>query len=283
MSESVNSAAMEKEQLETLKTYFDMAWPMASGILLGLVIFIAGWIVAGWAKKIALSAAQRAKLDEALARFLSSIARYTVLAATVIAALEELGVKTTSLVAVLASAGLAVGLALQGSLSNFASGVLILFFRPINLEDFVTAGGATGTVKDIGLFTTTVITLDNEKVIIPNSAITAANVQNFTVLGKRRAKISIGVAYGEDMDKALEVLLGAAQRADLVLPDPEPAVAFVGFGASSLDFLVLTYATPENWIAMQHNVRKAIYEDLNKAGIEIPFNQIVVHRAEAAA
>jgi small conductance mechanosensitive channel len=277
----LSPVTVEHVELEELKTYYDIAWPFVSSILMGIVIFVVGWIASRWAHKLTLNAARRAKVDEALVRFFASIARYSVLAATVIAALGEVGIQTTSLVAVFASAGLAVGLALQGSLANFASGVLILFFRPINLGDVVSVAGEAGKVTDIGLFTTTLTTLDNHKIIVPNASVTGGNITNYSVLGRRRAQISIGVAYGVDLEKAMKALQAAADRAELVLKDPAPAVAFVGFGASSLDFLVLPWAEPDDFIPMTHNVRKAIYEELEKADIEIPFNQIVVHQAAA--
>ncbi len=270
---------MEDLELEKLKTYYDMAWPLVSSLLMGILIFVVGWLASKWIHKLTVRACATAKLDEALGRFFASITRYSVLAATVIAALGEVGIQTTSLVAVFASAGLAVGLALQGSLANFASGVLILFFRPINLGDVVTVAGESGSVTDIGLFATTLTTLDNHKIIVPNAAVTGGNITNYSVLGRRRAKIEIGVAYGVDLNKAQAALQKAADRAALVLKDPAPAVAFVGFGASSLDFLVLTWAKPEEFIPMMHNVRVAIYEELAAADIEIPFTQIVVHQA----
>jgi len=275
--------------IETLKSWYEMAWPLISGVLLGIVILVAGWIVSKWAQRLTHGASQRAKLDEALARFFSSIARYTVLAATVIAALGAVGVETTSLLTVFATAGLAVGLALQGSLSNFASGVMILFFRPFDLGDKVTAGGHTGKVHDIGLFASTFITPDNEMIVIPNGAITGGSIVNFTrrgtlrgARGTLRGAVDIGVAYGTGVPQAMEVLLRAAKRAELVLEDPPPAVALVSFGASSVDFKVFTWSKASDYLGMLHNVKVAVYEELDAAGIEIPFPQMVMHEAPKA-
>ena len=264
---------------EIVKTYL----PFAQALVTTLFILIVGWMGSKWASRLVVGAFRNRKLDEALGRFFASIAQYTVLAATVIAALGAVGVETTSLVAVFASAGLAVGLALQGSLANFASGVLILFFRPFNLGDKVTAGGHTGAIDDIGIFATTMVTLDNQTIIIPNSAITGGSIVNHTSRGTVRGTIDVGVAYGADVGQVMAVLENAARRAQHVLDAPAPAVAFVGLGASSLDFKVFAWSTPEAYLDMLHAVRRSVYESLNENHIEIPFNQIVVHGLDEMA
>jgi small conductance mechanosensitive channel len=255
---------------------------LIAGAIIAIVILIIGWIVSKWMERAVRAAMARAKTQEALGRFLGSIVRYAVLAATFIAALGSVGVRTTSVVAIFASAGLAVGLALQGSLANFAAGVMILFFRPFVLGDFVTAGGSTGTVHDIGIFATTLLTPNNETVIIANKSVTGATVTNYTRQGTRRGAIDVGVAYGSKLEEVLPILEKAAKRCDLVLEDPAPAVAFVSLGASSLDCKVFAWCQAADYLAMLHEVRVAVYDDLNAAGIEIPFQQIVVHQAEEA-
>jgi small conductance mechanosensitive channel len=253
------------------------------GLIVGgataLLILIIGWIISKWVNSLTRKVLLGRKIDEALSRFLGQIAQYVVLAAALIAALEAVGVVTTSLIAILGSAGLAVGLALQGNLGHFASGVMILFFRPFGLGDIISAGGHTGLVDDIGLFATTLKTPDNEKAIVPNGGVTGGPIVNHTVLGQRRGSIEVGVAYGSDLAKVIEILEKAAKRADLVLADPAPAVAFVGLGASSLDLVVMPWSTSDDYLGMLHNVRTAVYEELNAAGVDIPFNQIVVHNA----
>lgn len=247
-----------------------------------ILIFVAGWIASKWAAFIVARLLRRAQVDEALTRFLAAIGRYVVLAATVIVALGTVGIQTTSLVALLASAGLAVGLALQGSLANFASGVMILFFRPFTLEDRVTLAGETGTVTDIGLFATTLKTPNNERIIIPNSSVTGGSITNFTAEGILRGAISIGVAYGTDLDSAIRIMMKACQEEPLALEDPAPAIVFTGFGASSLDFSVRAWAETADIFAMLHGLHVRLYNALNENGIEIPFNQIVVHQGPAA-
>ncbi|TNE89084.1 MAG: mechanosensitive ion channel [Deltaproteobacteria bacterium] len=271
-------ASMTPEQL---KAYYDMAFPLFSGFFMAILIMFAGWIASKWANRAVLRAGERSKLDEALKRFLASIAQYTVIAAAVIAALGKVGIETTSLVAVFASAGLAVGLALQGSLSSFASGVMILFFRPFVIGDRVTAGGETGKVKDIGLFATTLMTAENHTIILPNSSVIGGVIKNFTREGTLRASIGAGVAYGADLEAVQEALLAACKKCDLVLEEPAPAVAFVDMAASSLNFSVMPWCNAADLLAVNHQVRSNIYNELNARGIEIPFDQIVVHQAPA--
>ncbi len=268
---------------EQIQEYIQLAIPYALSGLLGIIVLIVGWIVSKWVGSAVKKAAIRGKVSAELANFFGSIARYAVLAATVISALERVGVQTTSLIAVFASAGLAIGLALQGSLANFAAGVMILFFRPFSIGDKITAGGHTGDVAEIGLFATTFDTLNAEKIIIPNSAITGGSIVNITTMGVIRGTVHVGVGYGESIHKSLEVIQKAAASAACVKQDPAPATAFVNFGASSLDIDVHCFCDAADYLTMLHNVRVAVYDALNAEGIEIPFNQIVVHQAEVEA
>ncbi|MEL7369361.1 MAG: mechanosensitive ion channel family protein [Myxococcota bacterium] len=274
---------MDNVQLEQLAVYYDLAMPLVGSILLALLILFFGWMASKWAHKLVLRGTRTAKVDEALARFLGNLARYTVLIMTVIAALGRVGVETTSLVAVFASAGLAVGLALQGTLGNFASGVLILFFRPFELDDVVNVAGQTGKVTDIGLFATAMMTPDNHRIVVPNSQVTAGVITNFTSQDTRRVVVDIGIAYGEDVDKAREVIVAALKKTELLIEDPEPGVVVKGFGASSVDLTATAHAKTADWWPALHNAKVSIYNALNEAKIEIPFNQLVVHKADPQA
>lgn len=256
--------------------------PFAISVGGAIAIFIIGSMVARWLDKVALRAFRARKVDEALARFLASLVRWAVLAMAAVAALGAVGIETTSFVALLASAGLAVGLALQGSLSHFASGVMLLLFRPFSIGDVVNAGGQTGGVEEIGLFATTLKTPGGDTIIIPNASITGGVITNHTREGRRRADIGIGVAYGADLAKVSGVLEAAARTVDEVLDDPGVGVAVTGFGASSVDFVVLVWSTVPDYLPMQHKVKVALYNALNEANIEIPFDQIVVHQAPAS-
>ena len=253
---------------------------VGTGMLMAIVIMVIGWIVSKWAAGLVRRAGTARKLDTALITFLANIASYTVLAMAAIAALAKVGIETTSITAIFASAGLAVGLALQGSLSNFASGVMILFFRPFTLGDVITAGGETGGVHDIGLFATTLINPNNHKIIVGNASIIGGNIINYTVLGKRRTTVEFGVAYGEDVDKIVALAIKAAKSCPAVIMDPaEPACAFTEMGASSINFAIHSWSETGDWLAAMHQVRTAIYNALNEAGIDIPYDQVVMHQA----
>ncbi|MBH24929.1 MAG: mechanosensitive ion channel protein MscS [Myxococcales bacterium] len=262
---------------EFIKPYMPQIIAFAHAALVCVFILILGWFISKWVHRLAHKALKRTKAEESLSRFLASMAQYTVLAATVIAAIDRVGVPTTSVVALLGSAGIAVGLALQGNLSHFASGVMILFFRPFVVDDRVTLSGHTGVVKEVGLFATILRTPNHDRIIIPNGAITGNTIVNHTALGTSRAIIDIGVAYGSDLAQVQEVLREAASGAEHVLADPPPGVAFVEFGASSLNFKVMPWCKSEHFVPVQHHVKVAIYNALNEAEIEIPFDQLVVY------
>lgn len=278
---SVAVETTEKSVLDpqTLSMYLEYLVPLITSVLLALLILIFGWKASKWANRIVLDALKKAKIDESLARFLGSLAQYTVIAMTIIATLGQVGIETTSILAIFASAGLAVGLALQGSLSNFSSGVLLLFFRPFQRGDRVTIGGSTGVVDDIGLFATTLISVGNQVVIMPNSKITNDTIINITKLGVQSGTIEVGVAYGEDLQRVQSALLKAAQSVDVVLQDPAPSVSLIELGASSLNFRLSVSSKSADFGSMLHKVRCAVYNELNAQGIEIPFNQLVVHQA----
>lgn len=270
-----------KSMEETIRELFtpDNLIDIATQAATVIAIFVIGWIVSKWVRSLTLRAVRRAKVDEALSRFFASIAQYAVLIFAITAALGKAGIETTSVAAVIAAAGLAVGLALQGSLGNFASGVLLLFFRPFTIGDRVTAAGYTGQVEDIGLFATTISTPADERIILPNSTVTGDAITNHTAAGKVRDSIEAGVAYGADIDQVCKILVEAAEASEHVLNEPAPASAFIEMAASSLNFVVHCWTEPANLVDMQHNVKREIYNRLNEAGIEIPFNQMVVHRA----
>ncbi len=245
-----------------------------------LAIFIFGWVASKWGHRLVLKALRRAKVEETLARFFASLAQYAILAFALIASLDKAGVETTSLAAVVAAAGLAVGLALQGSLGNLASGVLLLFFRPFSIGDKISTAGHKGEVEDIGLFATILSTPAKQRIIIPNGSITRDSIVNHTSAGKIRSTISIGVAYGSDIDHVCKVLAEAALSAKFVLAEPAPIAGFLDMAASSLNFVVFCWSDSAVEVPMQHYVRRAIYNRLNEEGIEIPFDQLVVHKAE---
>jgi small conductance mechanosensitive channel len=264
---------------DTIKPYVIMAIPLLLKIIYGLIILWIGKTIANAAETLCRKLLTKAKVDESLTGFLSAIVKYAVLAAAIIATLEQLSVKTTGFLAIFASAGLAIGLALQGSLSNFAAGTMILGFRPFKIGDVINAAGQSGCVESIGIFTTTLLTADNETIIVPNSAITGGAIQNFTAKDYRRVNTDVGIAYGEDLQKCEEVLRTAAGKTKSRIEDMDPDVFITGLGASSVDFNVRVFSKQADYWTVLHDLRKQVYNGLNEAGIEIPFNQIVVHQA----
>jgi small conductance mechanosensitive channel len=245
------------ETLALLKQY---VVPLALALLLALF----GWVIGRWAGRILERAFHARKLDAALGGFLGGLLQYTILAAAVIAALGAVGIPTTSLVAVFASAGLAIGLALQGSLESFASGVMILVFRPFDLEHVITAAGQTGTVKDIGLFATTLHTPDNQVILVPNKELTKGTIVNNTALGTLRGGVPVTVAWGTDPVKLTAVLLQAASASKLVLTTPAPSVVVTGV-TRSLDITLYVWAKSGDLAAALHEVRVAVHDAMAAA------------------
>jgi small conductance mechanosensitive channel len=256
----------------------DVIWT----VVVALLTMTAGWIIGKIAKKAVLTILKKRDIgSEALARFLSDMVRWVILAVAVIAAIEKMGVQTTSVLTLLASAGLAVGLALQGSLAHFASGVMLLIFRPFDIGDVVTAGGHTGKIMDIGLFATTLHTPDQEKIIVPNGQISGGSIVNITALGRRRGVVDVGVAYGTDIDKVVALCTKAAAAVDVVEDGAGVTVAFTNMAASAIEFKVLFFTSSADHLDGLHRVRKACYDALNAEGIDIPFDQVVMHQAPA--
>jgi small conductance mechanosensitive channel len=245
--------------------------PLLVGIFKASVIFTLGWIGGRWAHRLGLRLFRARKIDEAVARFLAAILQYAVLAAALIAALDAVGVATTSLLAVLGSAALAVGLAIQGSLSNFAAGVMLVVFRPFAIDDVVTIAGHTGRVDEIGLFATVLVTGDNHRVVIPNAQVTSGSIVNLTVLGTRRGTIPIGLAYGSDPARAIQVIEAALVTIGPILREPAPEVRLEAFGAASMDVQVLFWTKSDELSETLHDTRMAIHGALERAGIEIAF------------
>jgi small conductance mechanosensitive channel len=259
------------EALATLLTTYGLS------VLGAIAILVAGRIVSGIAGSLTGRGLRRASVDEAITRFTVSLVRAAVMVFAVVAALNAFGVQTTSFVAVLGAAGLAVGLALQGSLSNFASGVLILLFKPFQIGDVVDAAGVKGKIVDIGILTTTMNTPDNQKIIIPNSSIMGGTITNVNAHDTRRVDLTAGIGYGDDIAKATDVFERILKNHELVLDDPAPTIEVVELGDSSVNFIVRPWVkTPDYW-RVYFDVTRSIKLELDAAGISIPFPQRDVH------
>ncbi len=216
-------------------------------------------------------------LDESVRSFLNSFIRVVLYAVLYITAATALGVPETSLVTALASCGLAVGLALQGSLSNFAGGIMILIFKPFKIGDYIVSGEFEGTVREINVLYTVIITLDNRKVTIPNGSISNAPVTDVTGLPTRRMDIPVGIAYAADIDKALSALLGVAADENNVLKSPIPEAMVDSLGDSSVNLILRVWVATENYWDVRYRLTKRVKETFDRNGIEIPFPQMDVH------
>ena len=251
-------------------------------LLAAIAILIVGWIVAGWVGRLVRSATERdPRIDVTLATVFARVARWAVLVFTVIAVLDRFGVQTTSLVALLGAAGLAIGLALQGALSNVAAGVMILGLRPFRIGDAVDIGGTVGAVEDVGLVATKMRTFDGVPVFMPNSRIWGNEIKNFSRADRRRIDLTIGVGYGDDLDHALGVLGKIVAAEPRVLTDPEPLLKVTALGESSVDLLVRVWTLPADFLATQMDLTKTIKQRLDAEGISIPFPQRDVHYVPA--
>ncbi len=246
-------------------------------IVFAIAILIVGRIAASIVRSLVRKAAGRAKADPTLVAFAGNIAQISVIVFAVIAAMGKLGVQTASFIAVIGAAGLAVGLAFQGSLSNFAAGFLLVIFRPFKVGDFIEAAGESGVVKDISVFTTTIMTMDNKKVIVPNAKLTADNITNYTAEPMRRVDLTVGVGYGDDLDKVKKVLTAVVKENKLVLEEPETQIAVAEMADSSVNFVVRPWTETGNYWTVYFELTEAIKKRLDKEGINIPFPQRDVH------
>jgi len=212
--------------------------PFVINLVLAIAVFVVGrWVAKALARAVSRLAA-RSKIDESLVKFIKDLVYATLLMIVIISALERLGIKTTAAVAVLGAAGLAVGFALQGSLGNFASGVMIMFFKPDKVGDVVSAAGHTGKVEEIKIFNTVMLTPDNQQIIVPNSAITGGSITNITAKHTRRVDLVVGIGYGDDIKQAKDLLVKIVSEHPKVLADPAPQVAVAELADSSVNFVV---------------------------------------------
>lgn len=255
-----------------INQYLPAALDWATNILLALVILLVGiWIASRVHKAICGIGAKYERLDDTLFRFFGSLARYTILAFVAIAVLNRFGVETTSIVALLGAAGLAVGLALQGAMSNLAAGVMLLIFRPYKVGDFVDAGGKFGKVTEIDLFTTIMQTFDNQHIIIPNGKIWGEQIINHSHYDVRGVDMHFGVAYDENTDEARKVIDKVLADHPHILKDPAPFVEVETLNDSSVDFLVRPFCKGEHYFDVLYSVPEQVKKGLDAANIEIPF------------
>ncbi len=269
------------EAMETFLTTEGLDW--ATNFVFAVLILIIGKFVVKGLVGLIKRAMHRAKLDETLIGFVANLAYGLAFAFVIIAALSQLGVETSSLAAILAAAGLAVGLALQGSLSNFAAGVMIMVLRPFTRGNYVEVAGTSGTVEAITIFQTTLKTPDNKVIIIPNSNVTSDNIVNYSANSTRRVDMVFGIGYGDDLLKAKKVLLEMVNEDSRVLQDPAPVVAVSELGDSSVNFIVRPWVNTTDYWAFFWDFTEAVKLRFDDEGISIPFPQRDVHVIDVPA
>ncbi|WP_429885303.1 mechanosensitive ion channel family protein [Geoalkalibacter halelectricus] len=245
--------------------------------VMAVVIFIIGRIIARVLRNSLRAALRRGKVEETLVSFASNLTYALLMVMVIIAALNQLGIQTTSFIAILGAAGLAVGLALQGSLANFAAGVLMIIFKPFKVGDFIEAAGTMGIVEEIEIFTTKMRTPDNKQIIIPNNQITNGNITNFSAKDTRRVDLVVGVSYGDDLNKVKAVLEDILSRDERILADPKPTIGVLQLGESSIDFAVRPWVNSSDYWPTLFDLNKTIKERFDAEGICIPFPQRDVH------
>ncbi|MCS2169694.1 small-conductance mechanosensitive channel MscS [Scandinavium sp. TWS1a] len=249
----------------------------AVNIVAAIAIIVIGMIIARLVSNAVNRVMRARQIDATVADFLSAMLRYVIIAFTLIAALGRVGVQTASVIAVLGAAGLAVGLALQGSLSNLAAGVLLVMFRPFRAGEYVDLGGVAGTVLNVQIFSTTMRTIDGKIVVIPNGKIIAGNIINFSREPVRRNEFIIGVAYDSDIDKVKQLLTNIVESDERILKDRDITVRLNELGPSSMNFVVRTWSNSGDLMNVYWDVLERVKKDFDANGISFPFPQMDVN------
>jgi len=246
-------------------------------IVAAIIVFIVGRWVAKILRNLVERMMTKAKVDETLVKFIGNLTYIVLITIVIIAALNQLGIQTTSFIAIIGAAGLAIGLALQGSLANFAAGVLMIIFHPFKVGDYVEGGGTAGTVETIGIFTTNLTSPDNKVIIVPNAKMTGDNIVNYSAKDTRRLDLVFGVSYSDDLQKVKNVLLDILKTDNRVLQDPAPAIGVLELGDSSVNFAVRPWVKGVDYWPLFFDLKEKIKERFDAESISIPFPQQDVH------
>ena len=273
--------------MEDVNKYADMAQALAAAfglkIIAAIVIFIIGKWLSGVLSRAVGKAMNRVKADQVLVKFVVNLAYAALLAFVVLAALAQLGIQTTSFIAIIGAAGLAIALALQGFLSNFAAGVMLIIFRPFKVGDFIEAAGTAGSVEEIMIFSTKLKSPDNKLLYVPNGSILAGTIVNYSARNQRRVDLVFGCGYGDDIKKTKALLEAIVKENPLVLDDPAPTIGVLELGDSSVNFAVRPWvATPDYW-DVHFQITEEVKQRFDEAGISIPFPQRDVHLVQNEA
>jgi small conductance mechanosensitive channel len=249
-------------------------------VVAAVVVFVVGRWIAKGLTKFSENLMNKRQVDPTIVSFVANMTYIALLVFVVLAALGQLGIQTTSFIAVIGAAGLAIGLALQGSLANFAAGFLMIIFRPFKVGDYIEGAGVAGTVEAIQIFTTQLKTPDNKTVIIPNGALTAGNITNYSAKGTRRVDLVFGIGYGDDIDHAKKVIMDVLAKEERILNDPATTIGVVELGDSSVNFAVRPWVKADDYWNVYFNLTENIKKSFDSQGISIPFPQRDVHMYE---
>ncbi len=254
-----------------------------SMVVIALLIFVIGKMLARAISNGVVRAMTKRDVDVTITRFVGSLIYGLLFAFVVVAALSQLGIETTSFIALLGAAGLAVGLALQGSLSNFAAGVLLVLFRPLRAGDFVEAGGVTGVVEEVSIFTTILKTGDNKTIIIPNSAVMSGTITNYSLEANRRVDLVVGISYDADIGAARTIIQGLMEADKRILKDPAAGISVADLADSSVNLAIRPWVKSADYWPVRGDLLEAIKHHFDEAGIGIPYPQMDVHLAQTGS
>ena len=277
---------MEKNNLSTWDSFSsgakqflnDVVFQYVPKLIVALIVLFVGWKLINLLNRVMKRAYERHKVDPSLQQFLHSLIDIILKVLLVLTSMGIMGIQMTSFIAILGAVGVAIGMGLQGTLQNFAGGVIILLLKPFKVGDYIEQGSYAGFVESIQIFNTTLRTYDARKIIVPNTELATKSLVNHFNLPQRRIAIQIGVAYGESVDKAKEVLLKVANDNPQVLQEPKPPFATLEkFGESSLNMTLYAWTLPENYWTTLYSLNEEVYAAFRREGIEIPFNQMDVH------
>jgi len=268
---------MDLDFVKILNTVYGLLTVYGLKVIAAAAIFVIGrWVALGVAKLIKRIMI-RSKVDETLVSFVRHLSYITLLAFVVVAALNQLGIQTASFIAVMGAAGLAIGLALQGSLGNFAAGVLMIIFKPFKVGDFIEGAGVAGTVEHIEIFTTQLKSPDNKTIIVPNAKLTGDNITNFNVKGTRRVQFIFGIGYGDDIDKARGIIKEIIDQDERVMKEPEPAIVVSELADSSVNLTVRAWTSAADYWSFYFDTIENVKKQFDAQGVSIPFPQRDVH------
>ena len=272
--------ALEKGELsQVLQQVTTLCIEAGKSILLAILIFVVGRYLIKFINKMIGRMMERKKVEPTIQSFLKSFINVLLTILLIITTVSALGVNTTSFAALLASAGVAVGMALSGNLQNLAGGIILLLFKPYKVGDYIEAQGVSGTVKEIQIFHTIILTVDNKQVYVPNGALSSGSVINYSSEPLRRVDLAVSVEYGTQVDTVKQALEDIIKADGRILTDPKPFVALGNLASSSIDFTVRTWVKGADYWPVYFDLTRTVYEEFNRRGISFPFPQIQVHNS----